>query len=191
MSLHPPQSHHMTHKIVKIWETLYLTEMSRNSCFCISLNNKKQTFSIWMSLTRVGFFVLFFFSPVFTHLLSLINAFDALVLRVKWRFEVGLGLVHHSHPLQGELAAFYEVCTHLIKEKNSWLVRIQQMKIKKKRETEASSGKQGWKTKIQWTLNHTVKLLLVLQRSVSGKRFQGLCNEQKTTARELWNAGSN
>lgn len=63
------------------------------------------------------FFFLFF--SLYTRSFSLVDAFDALILRVKWRFEVGLGLVHHSHPFQGKLATFDEICTHLMKEKNS------------------------------------------------------------------------
>ncbi len=58
---------------------------------------------------------------------SSIDALDAFVLRVKWRFEVGLGLVRHSHLLQGELAALYEIGTHLIKrqeERDEVKIRI-------------------------------------------------------------------
>lgn len=46
---------------------------------------------------------------------SRVDALDAFILWVKWRFQVGLGLVRHSHPLQGELPALYEIVVHLIK----------------------------------------------------------------------------
>lgn len=43
----------------------------------------------------------------------LVDALDSLVLGVKRRSYVGLGLVRHTHPLQGELAALDEVVVHL------------------------------------------------------------------------------
>lgn len=44
-----------------------------------------------------------------------VDALDTFILRVKCRFQVGLGLVRHSHPLQGKLAALYEIVVHLMK----------------------------------------------------------------------------
>lgn len=48
----------------------------------------------------------------------LVDALDALVLGVERGSDVGLGLVRHAHPLQGELAALDEVVVHLVKETN-------------------------------------------------------------------------
>lgn len=48
---------------------------------------------------------------------SLVDALDAFILRVEWRFEVSLGLVGHAHPLQGELAALDEIVAHLIRKR--------------------------------------------------------------------------
>lgn len=68
------------------------------------------------SFSNQNLFVSVIFS-FFPHLWSSsIDALDPFILRVKWSFEVGLGLVRHSHPLQGELAAPYEVGTHLTKK---------------------------------------------------------------------------
>lgn len=47
---------------------------------------------------------------------SSIDALDAFILGVKWRFEVGLGLVRHAHPLQGKLARLDEIGAHLMKK---------------------------------------------------------------------------
>lgn len=44
---------------------------------------------------------------------SSIDALDAFILRVEGSFEVGLGLVCHSHPFQGKLTALYEIGAHL------------------------------------------------------------------------------
>lgn len=55
-------------------------------------------------------------SPTDMWSFSNIDALDSFILRVKWSFEVGLGLVRHSHPLQCKIAALYEVGTHLIKK---------------------------------------------------------------------------
>lgn len=68
------------------------------------------------SLTRVCF-LLFSRARSF----SSIDALDTFILRVKRRFEVGLGLVQHSHPLQGKVAAPYEIGTHLTGKKKRWI----------------------------------------------------------------------
>lgn len=59
-------------------------------------------------------FFLFPFS-LFNSIL-LVDALDALVLGVERGSDVGLGLVRHAHPLQGEVAALDEVVVHLMRE---------------------------------------------------------------------------
>lgn len=60
----------------------------------------------------------FVFSFSLFNSILLVDALDALVLGVERGSDVGLGLVRHAHPLQGELAALDEVVVHLVRETN-------------------------------------------------------------------------
>lgn len=60
----------------------------------------------------------FVFSFSLLNSILLVDALDALVLGVERGSDVGLGLVRHAHPLQGELAALDEVVVHLVRETN-------------------------------------------------------------------------
>lgn len=67
---------------------------------------------LWCRSVAGVFFVSFYMCG----LISIIDALDTLILRVKRRFEVCFGLVYYSHPLQGKLTTLYEVSANLMKK---------------------------------------------------------------------------